>query len=248
MGSVPGADLHGAQQQHLPVLHSPEPAVPREQLQERSASWLDPRARASCPSREVAASEQGALTFLKPDTAALCWAQQKLAAEPQYPRAGRLSIAPKSRVPFLATERTAGGGAEPVPGPRWQQMSQESSQPRRTAGAAKCDSSISPADRQQPAPCPGAAGAGLAPTCSSRGTAPARCIPLPLLGAQGGTQGPGGEGSTGAVGAAWSMGAAGAAGSLGAVGSPCPGGSCAMSLPRFVPAPTGDPFCCVAQP
>lgn len=248
MGSVPGTDPHGARHQHLPVLHSPEPAMPREQLQERSASWPDPRAHASCPSREVAASEQGALTFLKPDTAALCWAQQKLAAEPQYPRAGRLSIAPKSRVPFLAAERTAGGGAEPVPGPRWQQMSQESSQPRRTAGAAKCDSSISPADRQQPAPCPGAAGAGLAPTCSSRGTAPARCLPPASAGCSGGTQGPGerrvhrvwgGEGSTGA---------AGAAGSMGAAGSPCPGGSCAMSLPRFVPALRGDPFCCLAQP
>lgn len=171
--------------------------TPQSQPCPENSSRSDPPAGrtpepVSCPSREVAASEQGALTFLKPDTAALCWAQQKLAAEPQYPRAGRLSIAPKSRVPFLATERTAGGGAEPVPGPRWQQMSQESSQPRRMAGAAKCDSSISPADRQQPALCPGAAGAGLAPTCSGRGTAPARCLPPASAGCSGGDTGSGG--------------------------------------------------------
>ena len=88
---------------------------------------------------------------------------KRVSSEQQYPCAGHLSSVPNSSVPFPGRGTHGWQGAEHVPHPRRQQMSDESSRPRIVAGAAKCDSSITAGDRQHRAPSPGTTRAQLAP-------------------------------------------------------------------------------------
>lgn len=91
---------------------------------------------------------------------------KRVSSEQQYPCAGHLSSVPNSSVPFPGRGTHGWQGAEHVPHPRRQQMSDESSRPRIVAGAAKCDSSITAGDRQHRAPSPGTTRAQLAPAAA----------------------------------------------------------------------------------
>lgn len=109
-------------------------------------------------------SEQGVLAFPVTRHGSLVLGSAKrVSSEHQYPCAGHLSTVPNSPVPFPGRGTHGWQGAEHVPHPRWQQMSDKSSRLRIVARAAKCDSSIMPGDRQRHAPSPGTTRAQLAP-------------------------------------------------------------------------------------